>query len=229
MEASGPGLNFARPGASTGRMGDSGQIKLDQTKSNRIRVNQSKSAGTCPPAWIRGVSICVHPVPSVVLTPQFFAGPESANPSESDLIRPNPTFEFPKPMNPTPTGKIARLPKAIREGLNRRLVDGEMAKDRRCVSWASVKRPLFAKRTQAFGRRFCGKTDRKGLLLQWIGAHGRFGSFPKNRNMEPSFSVAYWVKSVSSERNSWLRFPLGRSAGLNWMNRTNRTNRTKGL
>jgi hypothetical protein len=75
------------------------------------------------------------------------------------FIRPNPTIEM---MNPTPKGKIGRLPKAVREELNRRLQNGE--KGRVLVAWLNSLPAVQAVLAAEFDD---GKPLREQNLSEW--------------------------------------------------------------
>jgi hypothetical protein len=64
-------------------------------------------------------------------------------------------------MNTTPNGKIARLPKAIQETLNRRLQNGEMG--RVLVAWLNGLEPV----RDMLKERFNGTPLREQNLSEW--------------------------------------------------------------
>ena len=108
-------------------------------------------------------------------------------------------------MNATRNGKIARLPKAVREELNRRLSDGEPGKE--LVVWLNhlpeVQRVLAAE--------FGGRAVREQNLSEW--KQGGYGEWlrkqealelVRNLSAEAEDLKAATTESLSDELGLWL-------------------------
>ena len=129
-------------------------------------------------------------------------------------------------MSPTRNGKIARLPRAVRQELNRRLDEGEQGK--KLVAWLNALPEVQAIIAAEFG----GKPIREQNLSEWrqggyrdwtaqqeaIEIADRLGEDAAEwngagRRLSPMRSRTFWWPAMRWRRGAWLK-PVGAKAGV---------------